>query len=138
MRLGLIRLLGNSGGGWEFLEVYFVRLNTAYAPQGKFPLKYTFSDTYNQDTVGFDAVVCLELIEPWIVRVHNSTTASPRTLRVLGPGGIINDLNGEEERRGERLRSEVSRNLTSARKYRAFDVAHRGAIDQISQVRHST
>lgn len=86
---------GEDGRGWASIEHVLVRLNTTYTPHGKFP---QFSDSVPDNNgaptfVGHDAAVCLELFEPWIVEVYNSTTGFPRSLELIGPGSEILDVN---------------------------------------------
>lgn len=56
------------------------RLNTTYSTSGTFAI---YSDDFVLDAngtemrIGYDAAVCLELYEPYIVETYNSTTGVP-------------------------------------------------------------
>lgn len=81
-------LTGEDGRGWASIEHVLVRINTTYTPQGKFPhLSDSIPDKNGVATfVGHDAAVCLELFEPWIVDVYNSTTGVPQSSEIIGAG----------------------------------------------------
>ncbi|KAF9464261.1 hypothetical protein BDZ94DRAFT_1216732 [Collybia nuda] len=87
--------MGQEGQGWSSIEHVLVRLNTTYTPDGKFEQfgSSVLDQNGNATFVGYDAAVCLELFEPWIVEVLNSTTGLPRSIELIGPGSEIYDLN---------------------------------------------
>ena len=104
---------GADGKGWISLEHVLIRLNTTYTPNGTFPIlsAQSFPNAAGKPTyIGYDAVVCLQLFEPWVVEVYNSTTG-PSTVRIIGKEA------GNNTEKGERLVGEriggVSRELNS-------------------------
>lgn len=63
-----------------------VRLNTTYAGNGTFGAlgKDSMPDKDGHATfVGYDAVVCLELYEPWVLGVYNSSIGLPTSIRIV-------------------------------------------------------
>ncbi|KAF9464263.1 hypothetical protein BDZ94DRAFT_1289419 [Collybia nuda] len=86
--------MGHEGRGWASIEHVLIRLNTTYAPNGNFDqFSSTLPDQNGNPTyVGYDAAVCLELFEPWIVEVFNSTTGFPRSTELIGPGNELFDF----------------------------------------------
>jgi hypothetical protein len=77
---------GEDGAGFITLENIFIRLNTTFAPEGSFSRLSDVSipDVNGEPTsIGFDAAVCLELYEPWVVELYNSSVAYPNSLRIV-------------------------------------------------------
>ena len=104
---------GADGKGWVSLEHVLIRLNTTYTPNGTFPVlsAQSIPDIAGKPTyIGYDAAVCLQLFEPWVVEVYNSTTG-PSTVRITGNGA------GDDTVKGGRLIGErisgVNRELNS-------------------------
>lgn len=84
--------LGEDGKGWISIEEVLVRLNTSYTPNGTFSRKsdQSIPDAQGNPTwIGYDAAVCVELFEPWVVEVYNGTTGLPTTLRIVEPGNVV-------------------------------------------------
>jgi len=79
--------------GLTTVEMVLVRLNTAFAPSGRFPVYLNESGT----TTGYDAAVCVHRWEPWIVETSNTTTSPPSVLRIIakGSGGALPPPSGE-------------------------------------------
>ena len=104
---------GADGKGWVSLEHVLIRLNTTYTPNGTFPVlsAQSIPDGAGKPTyIGYDAAVCLQLFEPWVVEVYNSTTGLS-TVRITGKGAG-NDMEKGERLVGERI-SGVNRKLNS-------------------------
>ena len=79
--------MGESGNGWVMLETALVRVDTQYAPSSNFSILREFH--LNRAPViiteiGFDAVVCVEAYEPWIVQIYNSSLGVPTTMAIVG------------------------------------------------------
>lgn len=111
---------GQDGKGWISLEQVLVRLNTTYAPNGIFPVlgAQNLPDATGEPThIGYDAVVCLQLFEPWVVEVYNSTTG-PSTVRMVERGNAARSMNAGEKMIGAEIGG-VTRELNSSR---LFDV----------------
>jgi len=101
--------MGKDGKGFVTIENILVRLNTSYAPHGAFPVlsKETLPDENGTATfIGYDAVVCLELYEPWVLDVYNSSVGLPASFRIVGKGPSVTDMNTQlvkERRKGKPL-----------------------------------
>ena len=80
------------------MEAILVRLNTSFAPDGTFGTKgESIPDVNGIATfIGYDAVVCLELYEPWVLEVYNSTVGFPSSMRIVDKAEEINDMNTEK------------------------------------------
>ena len=104
-------------------------MNTAYAPNGSFSLNDTGISNRSDNstvTVGYDAVVCVEVYEPWVVEAYNASGITPSLTRVVGRGNDIPDENHSPSagtRRRELLASglNVSRAINSTGKFTPFD-----------------
>ncbi|KAG6915381.1 hypothetical protein DXG01_011753 [Tephrocybe rancida] len=91
--------MGGDGKGWISIEEVLVRLNTSYTPNGSYARKsdQTVPDAQGNPTwIGYDAAICVELFEPWIVEVYNSTTGQPSTMRIVGPGNEVHSTDSPE------------------------------------------
>ena len=78
------------------MENILVRLNTSYAPHGTFGIKgdYSMPDKDGVATfIGYDAAVCVELYEPWVLEVYNSSVGLPSSIRIVDKGAEIRDMN---------------------------------------------
>jgi hypothetical protein len=129
--------IGTSGGGWVQIETVLVRLNTTYVPRGSFPAysNQSIPDVNGKETrLGYDAAVCIELYEPWIVETYNGTTGLPNTLRIAGPGSTMQDTPAVGEKRKGPMLSDVQRVLNSTGKSPPFAVAHDNSVNQIVKV----
>ena len=80
------------------MENILVRLNTSFAPYGTFGTKgVPVPDENGNDTfIGYDAVDCLELYEPWVLEVYNSTVGFPSSMRIVDKAAEIKDMNTEK------------------------------------------
>lgn len=112
--------LGDEGVGWISIEWVLVRLNTTYSPNGSFAAYSTESvlDANGTETrIGYDAAVCLELYEPYVVETYNSTTGLPLS---------------EEKRTGKAVTgSNVKRQLNSTRLQDVYDILHGNSVNQM-------
>jgi len=80
------------------MENILVRLNTSFAPNGTFGIKGdSVPDKDGFATfIGYDAAVCLELYEPWVLEVYNSSVGFPSSMRIVDNGTEIKDMNTEK------------------------------------------
>jgi hypothetical protein len=113
--------------GWSSVEGFMVRLDQRFASKADFAVhkKVSVSDKWGSHSdidVGFDAIVCVQLYEPWVVEVYNSTSGGPKTLSVLGPGRIATDKEKVKERR-RGSESQANHTLSSVGKFQAFEAA---------------
>jgi hypothetical protein len=90
---------GQDGKGFIIMENVLVRLNTSFTPNGTFGIKGDDSmpdrdgfATY----IGYDTAVCLELYEPWVLEVYNSTVSPPSSLRIIDKAAEAKDMNTEQ------------------------------------------
>ena len=86
---------GQDGKGFITVENILVRLNTSYAPNGAFGLEGSSIPDVNGTAtfIGYDAAVCLELYEPWVLEVYNSSIGSPSSTRIVDKAAEIKDMN---------------------------------------------
>lgn len=78
------------------VEGILVRLNTSYAPNGTFSTKRSSSipdQNGTQTFIAYDAAVCLELYEPWVLEVFNSSSGLPNSLRIVDRAAFVKDMN---------------------------------------------
>ena len=117
--------------GWTTVETVLIRLNTSYTPSGRFPVysNRSIPDANGAETrIGYDAAVCVERYDPWIVEAYNTSVGSPTTLRVIGRGfGNISSPSGKIQ--GYPIQN--TRNLNTTNKRDAFFVAHDNSINQM-------
>ncbi|KAL0949830.1 hypothetical protein HGRIS_009865 [Hohenbuehelia grisea] len=125
--------MGEEGTGFVSLEGVLVRLNTSYTPDGKFP-KYSDASipdaTGKQTRIGYDGAMCLQLYEPWIVEVMNSTSGAPTSRRIVRKANEVEDLTFEEKNTGRRLQN-VKTKLNSSGLSAVYDVIHGNSINQM-------
>jgi hypothetical protein len=99
------------------VENILVRLNTTYAPNGTFSTTGSSIPDQNGTTtfIGYDAAVCLELYEPWILEVYNSSAGLPISMRIVDKSAVVTDApNTTEKLIGDRLMDpSVKRQLNS-------------------------
>jgi len=118
---------GESGNGWIEIETVLVRLNNSYAPNASFPV---WSADPIEDAsgfssrIGYDAVVCMEMCEPWIMQIYNSSFGIPTTMAIVGKSGTT-DFETDDGNRGPHLDS-YTRALNSTGKNRAYYLMYAG------------
>ncbi|KAK0231351.1 hypothetical protein IW262DRAFT_1262876 [Armillaria fumosa] len=130
---------GDEGFGWISIEWVLVRLNTTYSPNGTFAAYSTESvlDANGTETrIGYDAAVCLELYEPYIVETYNSTTGLPSSTDVISQNKEITDSSAqgapEEKRTGKAVTGpNVKRQLNSTRLQDVYDILHGNSVNQM-------
>ncbi|KAK0216216.1 hypothetical protein IW262DRAFT_1276633 [Armillaria fumosa] len=128
--------MGEEGFGWISIEWVLIRLNTTYTLNGTFA---TYSDQYMLDEngketwIGYDAAVCLELYEPYIVETYNSTTGVPLSTGIISQNKeITTDSSVEEKRAGNPVTgSNVKRQLNSTGLKDVYDTLHGNSVNQI-------
>ncbi|KAG5651676.1 hypothetical protein H0H81_007837 [Sphagnurus paluster] len=135
--------LGQDGKGWVSIEEVFVRLNTTYAPNGTFARLSNDSvpDQYGNATyIGYDAAVCVELFEPWVLEVYNSTTGAPVSMRLVEQGGVVQSRppapGVEEQLSGPPLSitdTNVIRQLDSSNLANVYITAHQNSVNQLTK-----
>lgn len=122
---------GTGTQGWTTVETVLIRLNTSYTPSGRFPVysNRSIPDANGAETrIGYDAAVCMEKYEPWIVEAYNTSVGSPTILRIVGRGfGNTSLPSGKIQ--GYPVQN--TRNLNTTNKNPAFFVAHDNSVNQI-------
>ncbi|KAG6883889.1 hypothetical protein C0992_007533 [Termitomyces sp. T32_za158] len=132
--------MGQDGNGWISIEEVLVRLNTSYTPDGTFARKsdQSIPDAQGNPTwIGYDAAVCVELFEPWVVEVYNSTAGLPMTLRVVEQGNVVRSqdtMKEQEQLVGLPLsltNSNAHEKLNSSNLADIYESAHGNSINQL-------
>ena len=121
--------VGELGNGWVGVETVLVRLNNSYAPNATFSV-------WNADPIedasgfssriGYDAVVCLEMCEPWIVQIYNSSLGVPTTMAIVGKSATT-DFETDDGNTGPHLDS-YTRALNSTGKDPTYYVRYAGGF----------
>ncbi|GLB33262.1 hypothetical protein LshimejAT787_0101460 [Lyophyllum shimeji] len=129
---------GEDGNGWVSIEEVLVRLNTTYTPKGKFPRKSDVSvpDKNGGPTwIGYDAAVCVQLFEPWVLEVFNSTTGLPSSMKIVEKGNEIRSMDTAQTQ--EKLAGwpvtdpDVNRQLNSSRLADVYACGHTNSVNQM-------
>jgi len=118
---------GESGNGWVRTEIVLVRSEDSFAPNASFPLWRDGPVIDKAGTIshiGYDAVVCAEMLEPWIVQIYNSSLGVPTTMTIVGKSATA-DFESDYGNRGPHLDS-YSRVLNSTGKDSAYRVGYAG------------
>ena len=125
----------DSSGFYE-IEIHLVRINELYTPQGVFPV--FGPDVPSGGRVGYDAAVCVEVYEPWIVEAFNSSSGVlPLTTRIVGRGNEMRDEwvdsmnSGSRNAKRKKRVTTAERALNSTGKAEAFFVAHDNSVNQM-------
>ena len=123
-----IPITSESGNRWVGIETVLVRLNQAYALNATFPVWNTHPpmDLVDSRIIGYDAVVCVEMYEPWIVQIYNSSLGVPTTMAIVGKSAST-DFETDYGNRGQRLDS-YTRALNSTGKDVAWYVRYVGGF----------
>ena len=115
--------------GWATLTTVFIRLDTGDTPSGNFPVYADLSDTHSNLTIGYDAAVCVQRYESWIVETYNASITSPSILRIVGKGNGSTPLLPSGNIRGTPIENTRYLNITG--KYDAFSSAGREATKRM-------
>ena len=122
--------LNASDHAWTTLETVLIRISTGWATNGSFPV---YSKVAQGFEVGYDAAVCVQKYEPWIVEVYNTPFAPPSILRIVEKGSS-NTSSPSGNILGPPI--ENTRYLNTSSKYRAFDQAHGNGIGQMRRTNY--
>ena len=115
-----------SDQGWTTIETILLRYNTRYTPSGYFPVHSDITG------YGFDAAVCVQKYEPWVIETYNTSTGSPSTLRIIGKGDASTSLSPNGNIHGPRISS--TRYLNTTGKENAFRLAELNGIRMITGI----
>jgi len=113
---------------WIDVEVVLIRITTTLVPNGSFPV-YSHFEVF--DEVGFDAAVCVQKYEPWVVETYNTSVTSPSISRIVEKGnGNTSSPSGNT--RGPPI--ENTRYLNASSKGKSFSIAHDNGVRQMQRV----
>ena len=112
--------------GWTIVEAVSIRLRTDFTPSGRFPVYSNKLFPSTEIRVGFDAVVCLQKYEPWIIEAYNTSTGSVFTLQIVGKGDGSTSLSPSGGIRGPLI--ENTRYLNTMGKDHAFTTAYSNSL----------
>jgi len=96
-----------SGNGWIGTETVLVRLEDSYAPNASFPVwsEDPIGDASGfSSRIGYDAAVCVEMYESWIVQIYNSSLGVPTTMAIVCKSATT-DFEPDDGNTGPRLDS---------------------------------
>jgi len=117
------------GQGWVTIETVFVQLNTSLTPSGRFPAYWTESLPKGVEVrLGYDAAVCLQKFEPWIIEAYNTSTGSSFALGIVGKQNDSTSLSPSGTIRGARM--ENTRYLNATGKDFVFSTVHNSSVDR--------
>ena len=113
---------------WTTVETVLIRYDTRYAPNGSFPVYFDGNGT----RIGYDAAVCVQTYEPWIIEAYNTTFGSPSALRIVEKGDGSTSLSPSGNIRGAPIAN--TRYLNTTGKASTFNAAHNNAIHQMMKI----
>ena len=88
------------------MEHALIRLNDTFAPNGIFGIKGSAiaDSSHHPTSIGYDAAVCVEVYEPYVLEAHNSSIASPNTMGIVEKASYLSDHTGvKEQLKGPRI-----------------------------------
>jgi len=104
-----------AGQGWMIAETILLQFDTRYTPSGHFPV-------YSNETgYGYDAAVCVQEYEPWVIETYNTSIAPPSALRIIERGNCNGSLPPSGNIHGARISN--TRCLNSTGKGVPFSLA---------------
>ena len=112
--------------GWTIVEAVSIRLRTDFTPSGRFPVYSNKLFPSTEIRVGFDAVVCLQKYEPWIIEAYNTSTGSSFALQIVGKGDDSTSLSPSGNIRGTRIAN--TRYLNATGKDIPFSAAYKKSV----------
>ena len=110
---------------WTTVETVLIRIDNEFALRGSFPV---YSQNSVGSNVGFDAAVCVQKYEPWIIEAYNASITSPSLLR------IVEKWNGSTSSPSGKIRGppiENTRYLNTSGKDTPFSIAHENALREL-------
>ena len=110
------------------VDTVLLRFDTNYTPSGRFPISTDVDVDPSARALGYDAAVCVQKYEPWIVETYNTSVVSPSTFRIVEKGNGSNSSSSGDIR-GAPITNTGYLNTTG--KEPAFAVAHSNGINQM-------
>jgi len=120
---------------WVTVDTVFIHLNTSFTPVGYFPL-YSNESLPNSNgfRVGYDAAVCVQVYEPWIIEAYNTSTGSSFVLGVVGEGNDRTSLLSGGNIQGTQIAN--TRYLNTTGKDIAFSVAYQKSVTRMDEANY--
>jgi len=119
---------------WTTIEIVLIRIDTGWVANGTFPV---YSEVKKWHTVGFDAAVCVQKYEPWVIEAYNTSAASPSILRIVEKGnGNTSSPSGNI--RGPPIENTRYLNTSGVGSAKAatFDVAYSNGVQQMRRTNY--
>ena len=120
-----------SNPGWATVEAVLMQLNTSLTPSGRFSVYSDLPDTNTR--IGYDAAVCVQLYEPWIIEAYNTSTGSPSALRIVEKGDGSTSLPPSGHIQGTPIAN--TRYLNATGKDIVFSFAQHNSIAQMWEIK---
>ena len=118
---------------WTTVETVLIRLNVRSAEFGHFPVQASKVDPISgRMDIGYDAAVCVQRYEPWIIRTYNTSIASPSALQIVGKGNASFPLPPSGNIRGVPT-ANATRYLNTTGKDGVFGAAHPNTVTQLQK-----
>ena len=125
----------NPAGLWV-IETVIIRFRITFTPYGLYPVhvsrKWSSDPEVGTAKFGYDAAVCLQKYEPWIIETYNTSMTSPSALRVVGKGDGSTLLSPSGNIRGTSLAG--TRYLNTTNKLPTFFGALSNSVSRMSVV----
>jgi len=113
---------------WTTVETFLIRFGELLTTSGHFPV---YSDKNEWGIkIGYDAAVCVQRYEPWIIEAYKRSIVSPSVLGIVGKGNSSTSLSPSGNIRGPPI-ANTSRYLDAIGKRAAFYAAHDNTIVQM-------
>ena len=115
---------------WTTIETVLIRLVIDFEPWGTFPVLSKGTPGWE---MGYDAAVCVQKYEPWIIEAYNVSFASPSILR------IVEKWNGSTSSPSGRIRGTPiasTRYLNKPAKEELFHIAHGHGVSQMMKINY--
>jgi len=118
--------------GWTTVETILLRFDTSDTPFGRFPVYLNKSLPHAgrvHNVIGYDAAVCVQKYESWIIEAYNTSIASPSALRIVEKGDISTSALPSGNIRGAPI--ENTRYLNTSGKGPGFYIALDNSINKL-------
>ena len=120
---------------WTTVETVLVRFNTSLTPSGRFPVYSNQSLPYYDgplNRIGYDAAVCVQQYEPWIIEAYNASTGSPSALGIIQKGDGSTSLSSSGNIQGSPITN--TRYLNTTGKDAVFSTAHESSLERMLRI----
>ena len=124
--------------GWTTIEMVTIQLDTSSAPSGRFPVysNKSLPGAYGiKNRIGYDAAVCVQKYEPWIIEAYNTSTGSSHALQIVERVNNGTSPSPSGNIRGSRIVN--TRYLNTTGKDIAFDMAYSRGFRQVESINYN-